>query len=46
MSCADHRDSQILMALKRRLEREEMDAEERRKVQEEISLLEDRLGLS
>jgi hypothetical protein len=46
MSCAEHRDSQILIALMRRLEQEDMDAEERRKVKEEISRLENRLGLS
>ena len=46
MSCADNRDSRILMALVRRLEREELDAQERQKVKEEISRLEYRLGLS
>ncbi len=46
MSCAEHRDSQILMALRRRLENESLKPTEREILKEEISRLEIKLGLS
>jgi hypothetical protein len=45
ISCAEYRETQQLLALKKRLAEEKMDAEKRQELEELIRKLEEQLGL-
>ena len=45
ISCADYRETQQLLALKKRLAEEKLDPAERQELEELIRILEDQLGL-
>jgi hypothetical protein len=45
ISCAEYRETQQLLALKKRLAEEKMDPEERQELEELIRKLEEQLGL-
>ncbi|MBW2091336.1 MAG: hypothetical protein JRI34_04320 [Deltaproteobacteria bacterium] len=44
--CSEHRETQILLALRRRLAEEDLSEQERDRLEAEISRLEDELGIS
>lgn len=44
-SCADYRETQQLLALKKRLAEEDLDPKERRELEEWIRKLEEKVGL-
>jgi hypothetical protein len=45
VSCAEYRETQQLLALKKRLAEEDLDAQERLELEELVQKLEDQLGL-
>jgi len=46
INCAEYRDTRILLALRQRLAKNDLDHEERQRLEIELARLEDRLGLS
>ena len=46
ISCAEHRESLLLLTLRKRLEDEPLDQEEKKVLQKEIDRLEEELGIN